>query len=305
MAEDIAWRRDASTLHERLTDGAPRYQPAHTRTAAGHTVASPQSVRRQPIVASGDSPSASRVEGAPLTDTYGMPDPDSLLRGGQPAEVVPRPPAVAVTAMRAHEQVGTSRAEGPLDAEQGPTSFDVKQSGPPADDRAIRAASMETHPSVTDLSAPAAPGPGQDRRGPAEVVGGAVRATAGVAPASPGHLGPSTGFSAESTARERIHARYVLEIRARVNRALAWPRALAIRLEQGETMVAFGVAPDGRVEGPVLVTKSAGFEEFDRAAVDAVRRASPFPPFPADISDHPRQPLPVSLRVTFSNPVIR
>ena len=101
---------------------------------------------------------------------------------------------------------------------------------------------------------------------------------------------------------DRRYQRYKLEIRQRVNRVLEFPRALAVRLEQGETIVEFVVDVDGRIgEGPRVV-KSSGFEEFDSAAVRAVRRAAPFPP----MSDRgSARPLPVSMPVTFDNPVIR
>ena len=77
------------------------------------------------------------------------------------------------------------------------------------------------------------------------------------------------------------------------------------RLEQGETMIAFVVQPDGRLAGPVRVTKSAGFDEFDRAAIEAIRLVTPFPPIPRPPGVDRASALPISLRVTFSNPVIR
>ena len=84
-----------------------------------------------------------------------------------------------------------------------------------------------------------------------------------------------------------------------------WPRALALRLEQGETMVSFVVRPDGRLEGPVRVTKSAGFDEFDRAAIEAIRLVTPFPPIPRAAGVERPPSMPIWMRVTFSNPVIR
>ena len=82
---------------------------------------------------------------------------------------------------------------------------------------------------------------------------------------------------ATSGRRARRYQRYKLEIRQRVNGVLEFPKPLALRMEQGVTVVYFVVGAEGRLsEGPRVV-KSSGFDEFDSAAVRAVRRAAPFP----------------------------
>ena len=303
---EVAWRRDRSTLRDRLTTGADRYQPAHSRTA---TVAmSPQAERREPTTGLGEAPRAARAA-APAATGLGMQDPDERLRGGDTdrpgAPQVPAADVVALAAPAAGSDA-TDR-EGPLDTSRGTRAFDVSLRRPAASDvRTISEASAELHPSITDLSAPAAPGTGNEGHGPATLPGPAARpvARSGSAPSLPGHLGPVTGTAAGS-ARERAHAHYETEIRARVNRALVFPRSLAVRLLLGETMLSFTVAADGHLDGPIAVTKSAGYEEFDRAAVDAVRRAAPFPALPPEVAHEARQGRSFSLRVTFSNPVIR
>jgi len=79
--------------------------------------------------------------------------------------------------------------------------------------------------------------------------------------------------------------------------ALRGVKTLALRMEQGVTVVYFIVGADGRLsEGPRVV-KSSGFDEFDLAAVRAVRQAAPFPTMPFMI--------PMSMSVIFDNPVIR
>ena len=80
-------------------------------------------------------------------------------------------------------------------------------------------------------------------------------------------------------------------------RVLRFPKRLALLLEQGEAIVQFMVERDGRVWGDVKLLKSAGFEEFDREALEVVRRAAPFPQLP--------QRLLVRMRVPFENPIIR
>ena len=66
--------------------------------------------------------------------------------------------------------------------------------------------------------------------------------------------------------------------------------------------MAFVVDVNGRLGDGPRVIKSSGFEEFDAAAVRAVRRAAPFPPMPDPAT---ARPLSVSLRVIFDNPVVR
>ncbi|HEY4183730.1 MAG TPA: TonB family protein [Polyangia bacterium] len=298
---DLAWRRDSSTLHDRLTDGATHYQPAHSRTAA-HAKA-PQAVRREVDVGAGDAPRASQAHDVSAPSIDGMPDPTPAPRGGEGVEA---PPAALPPHRGAEQDVAAALpSRGPLAADEGTSSFDVARRGAAADDQAVRSTSAEPRPSIMDLSLATARGHGVDGAGAAARAGAVAKPTTGGAPALAGHLGPVTGAGEAAAARERARAQYEREIQGRVNRTLIWPRRLAIRLEQGETMLRFTVEPNGTIAGAVGVTKSAGFDEFDQAAVDAVRRAAPFPPIPTPATEHPRQPLSVSLRVTFSNPVIR
>jgi protein TonB len=130
-----------------------------------------------------------------------------------------------------------------------------------------------------------------------------ARPSTGLAPAELGARAPqATGPQVEERTLDRRYQRYIQEVSQRVRRIREFPRSLALRLEQGETIVQFVVGIDGRLGDGPRVMKSSGFEEFDAAAVRAVRRAAPFPPMPDPGS---ARPLPVSLRVTFDNPVVR
>jgi protein TonB len=124
-----------------------------------------------------------------------------------------------------------------------------------------------------------------------------------VAPAELGARDPrEPGADVDERTQDRRYQRYIDEIRQRVRRIREFPRSLAIRLLEGETIVAFVVDVNGRLGDGPRVVKSSGFEEFDAAAVRAVRRAAPFPPMPDPGS---ARPLSVSLRVIFDNPVVR
>jgi protein TonB len=169
----------------------------------------------------------------------------------------------------------------------------------------LRAASNELNPGRTDFSRPAASAStaGTSGAGPAQAPGAVSHPSPGTAPQAlgardPGRLGPDVS---ERTI-DRRYERYLLEIQQRVNRIREFPKALALRLEQGETIVRFVVGVDGRLGDGPYVVKSSGFEEFDGAALRAVRRAAPFPPMPDTASARPQA---FSLRVTFDNPVVR
>jgi protein TonB len=301
-----AYRRDRSVLHARLDDGSAENQAARLRTS--RRPASLQAIRREPLVGIGDSV---RTLSPARTPAAEKPRPTRILAlGGEPAgasdlDAPGARPALAVSTTRTDAEASRLRAVGPLDAEAGARSFDVERPGRAADDRTQRAASDERHPGLTDFSRPAAPADirGPSGHGPGAAPGAVPQPSPGTAPSAPGARDPrQLGPEVDERTLDRRYERYKLEIRQRVKRVLEFPKALALRLEQGETIVGFVVDVDGRVsEGPRVV-KSSGFAEFDAAALRAVSRAAPFPP----MSD-PRgaRPLSVSMPVTFDNPVIR
>jgi periplasmic protein TonB len=299
---DHAYRRDDSTLRSRLTDGAAEAQPARLRTSG--RPASPQAIRREPVVGIGDSvrtvmPRRTPLPAANSTIALGGPDgagPASAAAEALAASAAPPPiPSAELAALAV-----PSRTTGPLDAEFGARSFDSERPGKAADNDTLRAASNEQHPGLTDFTRPAVPSAAaaSDGRGPAPHAGAVARPTSGTAPSELGvpHR-EATAAEADERARARRYQRYELEIRQRVNRMLEFPRPLAVRLEQGVTVVYFVVGPDGRIADGPRVVKSSGFDEFDSAAVRAVRRGAPFPPMPFM--------LPMSMSVIFDNPVIR
>jgi TonB family protein len=288
-----AFRRDRTVLRSRLSDGASEAQPARTRTSGRQT--SPQAERREPVVGVGDSVRTVVPRRPPTTART----PTDLALGGTPAGATPE------VSPASEAEPDTARTRGPIDADRGARSFDTERPGKASDNDTLRAASNELHPGLTDFSRPAAPAldPSPEGRGPASQPGAVARIASGTAAAQLGAPGPKVvGPDVAERTLERRYQRYKLEIRQRVNGVLEFPKALALRLEQGETIVYFVVGVEGRLsEGPWVV-KSSGFQEFDSAAVRAVRRAAPFPPMP-DGSN--ARPLPVSMPVTFDNPVVR
>jgi len=300
-----AYRRDTSVLHARLTDGAAENQASHLRTS--HHRSSPQAMRREARVGIGDSTQTVTPSRTPVS--VAQTEAATPAEGGEPAgagaaAASSASQATPSTAPLADKETA-AHTLGPLDAEAGARRFDVQRPGAAADDQTQRAASTEMHPGITDFSRPAAPAAvaAPAGRGPSEAPGAVARATLGTAPAELGAPSPQEGASIiDERTQDRRYQRYYQEILQRVARVREFPKSLALRLEQGETIVQFVVGVDGRLRDGPRVVKSSGFSEFDSEAVRAVKRAAPFPPLPVPAN---ARPVPVSLRQIFDNPVIR
>jgi len=76
---------------------------------------------------------------------------------------------------------------------------------------------------------------------------------------------------------------YFNKIREKIKANWIYPREAGDRGLQGELMLEFHIAKDGRVEFLEL-RHSSGAEILDRFAMNAVRLAQPFPPVPDDIA---------------------
>jgi protein TonB len=87
---------------------------------------------------------------------------------------------------------------------------------------------------------------------------------------------------------------YFAAVLARIEAAKQYPPSAVRRRIQGNTVVTFRLAPDGRLLFNHL-QKSSGYDMLDQAALAAVRNAAPFPEF-ANTAD----PAPRSMRVTIS-----
>jgi TonB family protein len=285
-----AFRRDRSVLRTRLADNATDNQISRERTAA--TASSPQPVRQEPRVGVGDSSQSRRRRPADsaMPSEQLAADPDGIFD--------PQVTADAARSQQSDRGRALARTDGPLDTDQGRRRFDVDKVGVAQETRAVRAASDETHPGRLELSSAAAPGAGGGGEGPSDAPGAVARPSAGAAPAAYGATRDAPrGRDLTLSAAEREYLRELAEIQRRVHSTLVFPRRLALELEQGETVVHFVVRPDGRLEGNVRITKSAGFEEFDTEAVRAVTRAAPFPPM--------SQRRSFSMQIGFDNPMVR
>jgi TonB family protein len=276
------------------------------RTATA-SPSSPQAVRREPVVGTGDATRSETPASLPSARQLATPDESPAGDSARTADGDRAEPQVVATVEfpRSAESPSQDQGKGPLDVERGARSFDSASPGAPADDRSQRAASNELHPGITDLSRAGvrAPAPALSGRGPGDAPGAVDRASRGAAPAELGlPRVQQVGADVAGPTQDRHYDLYIREITRRVNSLRQFPKRLALRLEQGETVVRFVVDVDGRIRSGVQVMKSSGFDEFDLEAARAVERAAPFPPLPPALAAHA---LPVSMRVAFENPLVR
>jgi len=79
--------------------------------------------------------------------------------------------------------------------------------------------------------------------------------------------------------------RYQDSIKQKIQEGKQYPR-WALRIgNEGSVRITFNVLSSGRIEDLKLI-KSSGFEELDKEALDAVKRASPFLSFPAELNEN-------------------
>ncbi|TQV61930.1 MAG: energy transducer TonB, partial [Halothiobacillaceae bacterium] len=80
-----------------------------------------------------------------------------------------------------------------------------------------------------------------------------------------------------------LEAAYRDRVRQAVDAHKVYPRLARRMGEEGRVVLAFALEADGRLIG-VRVLESSGSELLDEAALEAVREAAPFPPFPDGIT---------------------
>ena len=89
------------------------------------------------------------------------------------------------------------------------------------------------------------------------------------------------GKSKKASGKDRAAVtNYPGKVAGKLRRSWRFPRSLRGKASRGEVLVSFTVAANGSASG-VRVARSSGSSDLDRAAMDAVRRAAPFPPIPS------------------------
>ena len=109
---------------------------------------------------------------------------------------------------------------------------------------------------------------------------------------------PSATFQnpADSYGTRRAQEQYLWAVMRQISQIPYVPKNTTTIREEGTVLTRVTIARDGRLLNVVL-ERSSGLSSLDAGVMDTIRRASPYPPLPADIpgSSHTFQ-LPVSFR---------
>jgi protein TonB len=125
---------------------------------------------------------------------------------------------------------------------------------------------------------------------------GLVTEHAAETPSVESSYGVPAAFAVTET-RENVFARYADLVRRRVDERKDYPYAARRQAQEGSVVVRFSLSRDGRLAGEPELEKSCRYQKLNQAALEAVRRASPYPEFPAELSG---ERLHFSLAISFS-----
>jgi len=185
------------------------------------------------------------------------------------------------------------------DVQADPAATDAAAPSERVADRVDQAlVSDELSPAKLELSRPNSPGPA--RRGQGDGALGWAPDGRGVAPVPAGAPALPDGRALALATYQRAYDMYVTRVREKVDPLWSFPRELAVKLEQGDVLMAFVIRKDGRVTD-VRVLKGSGFPSFDKNVTNAIKKAAPFPPLPETLGSELRVTAPFE----GSNPAIR
>ncbi|HEY2748290.1 MAG TPA: TonB family protein [Polyangia bacterium] len=206
------------------------------------------------------------------------------------------PPATNEPAARVERvEPGAARP----DVQENPAATDAAKPSEEVADRVDEAlVSDEKQPQKIELSRPTSPG--AETRGRGDGALGFSPTAQGKAPVPAGAPGLPDARALELATYERAYDRYLAGVRQKVDPLWEFPRELAVRMEQGDVLVAFTIRRDGSVTD-VRVLKGSGFAKFDKNVLSAIKKAAPFGPLPPALGGELRVTAPFE----GSNPAIR
>ncbi len=119
-----------------------------------------------------------------------------------------------------------------------------------------------------------------------------------------GPLGDGEGDTFDINSQDPRLAPWFRQIKAKIHPlwANAFPKSAILELKQGTVMIAFTVSAGGGVSVQWPPIRTSGVPEFDRNCADAIRRAAPLPPMPANLG---RTSIRIIMAFVASNPIVK
>jgi len=231
--------------------------------------------------------------GEPLLVDIAPERPDEKAPRGNPSQPVappqsreqPSPPAAKAPAPRAPE---APRAPAPRPTPPSPPR--VARTEPPAPEPMVKT----TEPSrAAPETPPSQAAPSESATAPSQSPQVAVarpptsiwRQPGGGGGVQGGGRGGVEGQPIPLDTPEPKFQDYFNKVRERIKANWVYPRQAGERNIEGELLIEFHIAKDGRLEYIELLD-SSGTRILDDAALTAVKLAQPFPPVPDDIAKH-------------------
>ena len=204
----------------------------------------------------------------------------------------PRPVVEVPPAPRAEEPP----RPGPPTPPEPPRSDDAK--APPVQTRKVGQEPVERAPRRPPRKVVARPGP------PRRTIEQTTTQTQALPPMAVSSSDPvpplrpveSAAPSASAVELSRLSQAYLAELVREIHRNKYYPRKARRRAEQGTVLVRFTIEREGGLSA-ISVASSSGFHRLDDAALETLRRLTPFRPIPVALN---RERWPITVPIEFS-----
>jgi protein TonB len=101
----------------------------------------------------------------------------------------------------------------------------------------------------------------------------------------PGTPGPVSAVPVDPALRENAVSRYLAAIRGLIDQRKEYPYQARRQEQEGTVLIRFTVTRQGTLAGEPALEKKSRYERLNAAAIEAVKKAAPYPPFPGEIGE--------------------
>lgn len=254
--------------------------------------AKPQEAKKEPPPQQQQAPAQPEPQQQQQQQALAQPEPPSQQQALARPDPPPPPPSL-------------EQALPPLDAPPPPvTERDIpkpppvprpappaRPPAPPQPQQAARPAPPPPAPAPAQRPPPPAPPQQQLRPSPL-----APQAPAGSGSRAATQPSPAFRNPADEYGQKRAQEQYLWQVMRRIAQFPYVPKNSGVIREEGTVLTRVTISRQGELLG-VVMEKSSGLPSLDAGVMDTIRRASPYPPLPADIpGDRHTFQLPVSFR---------